>query len=43
MIKFGEEAKGSEVILTPVGILARRIADKLEGVSHFSANGWWKG
>ncbi|MCD6312152.1 MAG: hypothetical protein J7M11_06810 [Elusimicrobia bacterium] len=43
MIKFGEEAKDSEVIITPIGILARHIAAKLEGVSHFGAKGWWKG
>ncbi len=43
MIKFGKEARGSEVIMTPVGILARHLSGKLKGLSHFSAGGWWKG
>ncbi len=42
MIKFGEHALGGEVILTPVGILARELAGALEDVSHFTAQGWWK-
>ncbi|MBA3065665.1 hypothetical protein KJ633_07525 [bacterium] len=42
MFKFGEEARGSEVIMTPVKILARRLGAELEGVSHFASGGWWK-
>lgn len=43
MIEFAKNCSGRTAILTPIAPLAKKLADKMSGRAHFSAEGWWKG
>ena len=45
MIDFAKNCRGREALITPIGALAKKMADRLTEPSHFSlfAGGWWKG
>ncbi|MBU2528628.1 hypothetical protein KKF70_04475 [bacterium] len=43
MTEFGENCCGCAALITPIGILAKKLAHELTGLSHFSTPGWWKG